>query len=235
MGEKRQQEILGFICDGFSSVLRTVSPYPTDDAQILRTIMESNKMDDYLVGKIEPSGLLLEIILCHNEASSYQLRVLALSHVVGKLGFLYLCQFNNGPGVNWNPKLNKRIFLAAKHLNIENGHGLTKPLETHHFRQKFDPKMIEALYDFLNSTSLVNNTAYGTVSRKTTDGRRLTMCKIVRIYEHPKLISLASSYLSELGYQPPGRSSFYELLDYMPASGPVAMKGVNPFYVSMPY
>ena len=232
MTPKRQGEIKDSICDAFVSVLRTLSPFPEDDAFLLCSVIQSKKLEKMMVGTVKPFGLLEDTILMHNEAGSYKLRVLAISHVAGKLSFDYLSQFNEGPGTVWNPKLNKKIYYVAKKENIEHGHGLTKVNETKQFRQRLNPEVVKCLYDFLNGTSLVQNTAYGTVSRKSDSGQKLTMAQIVRVYERPKLIKMGNSYLEEIGYAPLSVSFFYTMFDNMPAAGPVQMKGVNPFYVS---
>ena len=217
MQERRQSEIKKAVCQGFASVLQTLAPKLEDDATIFRMIIETNSMDKYLNGKVEASGILEDIILTHNECGSYRLRLLAVSHVAGKLGFAYLSQFNEGTKVRWSPKLTKSFFFAARRENLDLGHGLVKPDETKTFKQRLDPMMLKTLYDFLNGPNMVQTMAFGTASKKTETGRKLTMTKLVRLYDRPQLIQMSTNYLKDLGFEPPCLSIYYEIFDNMPS------------------
>ena len=217
MKERRQTDIKKAVCQGFASVLQTLAPNLEDDATIFRLIIDTNGMDNFLNGRVEASALLEDTILCHNQAGSYRLRLLAVSHVAGKMGFAFLSQFNEGTKVTWSPKLTKSLFYAARKENLDLGHGLVKPDETKHFKQRLDPQMLKALYEFLNGPNMVQTMAYGTVSKKTDTGQKLTMTKLVRMYDRPQLMAMSNNYLKDLGFTPPSTSIYYVIFDNMPS------------------
>ena len=230
--ERRQSEVKKQVCETITAVLHTMQPnFRDDDVEIMKSIVDTNYLDKFLSGKSKANALLQQIIDAHNDAKTREQRILAISHIAGIFKLEYLLEFN-GPG-GFVPNLTKRIFYEAKKENVESGHGLLELRERKFFRQKYNPQMMQVLFDFLNSSSLIQPCAYGTISKKDSSGKKFTMPKIVREYERPKLIRMATSYLEELGYDPPCLSQFYQILDRLPSGSPKQIKGVNPYTVSI--
>merc|ERR1711860_148918 len=71
----------------------------------------------------------------------------------------------------WDPFLGPKIFYEALHHFIEIGcRALTTPIFTPRYRQRMDPIMIKTIYDFFNSDQMIQETAFGTIRGRNSDG-----------------------------------------------------------------
>ena len=171
------------VCEMFVSVLHSVGKQKEDDSSILFSILDTNYLQKFMSGKVEPSQFFKDVICAYNEATSRQERILAISLLMA-FKFSYLVSFNtqNAFSVCFVPPLTKELYYDAKKAFLERGGiGLTKPNEKKIYRQRYDKDMLRLLFEFLNSPSLVQPVAYGTINRKNSEGEKLTMAKIGKL------------------------------------------------------
>ena len=79
-------------------------------------------------------------------------------------------------------------------------------------RSRLHPAKVDHFLDFVSSPSFLQDFAYGTKKLKLSDGDTLEIPNVVRNVMAPRLVQLYTSYCSETGFQPLGRSTLFNIL-----------------------
>ena len=94
---------------------------------------------------------------------------------------------------------------------------------------RVDPQIIELIMDYIFSSDITNNVAFGTYCMKGTDGTKYYVAKTIREAHNSEIVRQLQSLISEHvpASKVPSPRTLFKILALMPATGGKEMKGIN--------
>ena len=155
---------------------------------------DGNRLDNQLLGRL---------INLYEEANSWYTRQQILS--------IFVCDHSKSELSTLIPGLTKwRIDEARKHAFLNEPGQQIEPPQIK--RSRLHPAKVDHFLDFVSSPSFLQDVAYGTKKLKLSDGDTLEIPNAVRTVIASRLVRLYTSYCSETGFQPLGRSTLFNIL-----------------------
>lgn len=155
---------------------------------------DGNRPDNQLLGRL---------VKLYEEANSWYTRQQILS--------IFVCDHSRSELLTLIPGLTKwRIDEARKHAFLNEPGQQIEPPQIK--RSRMHPAKVDHFLDFVSSPSFLQDVAYGTKKLKLSDGDTLEIPNVVRTVIASRLVQLYTSYCSETGFQPLGRSTLFNIL-----------------------
>ncbi len=255
LGATLKYRLRKVLAQSVAAVIHTVSNNVDDDSNIWKMMRDNDDVQKHLQGVRLPTDLLRELIESWNSAADAKLRRQILSIGAGTFGYAFLSKFNQDTSnpepiednddedieelcspqlrktladeafPRFNPKLTEGFYQGAKRWYLRHGHGGVPVPVKKKYVWRFDPIVFGLCFDFLTDSRLLNDVAFGTITRKDDAGNRMTMPKLIRLQSNAELVRQLTAFISEQGLQPPSESSLFRLLRAMPAGKQSQMKG----------
>ena len=155
---------------------------------------DGNRPDNQLLGRL---------INLYEEANSWYTRQQILS--------IFVCDHSKSELSTSILGLTKwKIDEARKHAFLNE---LGQQIEPPQIKQsRLHPAKVDHFLDFVSSPSFLEDVAYRTKKLKLSDGGTLEIPNVVRNVMASRLVQLYTSYCSETGFQPLGRSTLFNIL-----------------------
>ncbi len=140
-------------------------------------------------------------------------------------GPVYLQAMDDPDMPRFNPPVTSYLYQKAKKWYNKHGYGCAPVVTKKKYVYRFDEALLMLVYDFLTSSEMLHDVAFGTITRKDDQGKKMVMPKVIRLQANTEIVKQLSAFLAENGFRPPSPSSIYRFLRAMPAANKRAMKG----------
>ena len=182
--------------------------------------IKSLKIVDEQLGCHVPDTLLDELVEAYNNATTSGERIQVLS-----LAAKTLTNIRHIKDLGWKPKLQYHQYHQAE-MHAHSLGSLKPPVEKKIYRSRIDDAVVEAIFEFICDTSVMNSTAYGTLAMDI-DGEKKHINKTVRTQGHATLVKQLKSYLQEANLKAPGDSTLFTILNICVASKSQILRGLD--------
>ena len=184
---------------GVETVLEAIAP--EQSTWLFRRVVE--KYSRGTDTNVPDNQLLARLVKLYEEANSWYTRQQILS--------IFVCDYPKSELLTLIPGLTKwRIDEARKHAFLNEPGQQIEPPQLK--RSRLHPAKVDHFLDFVSSPSFLQDVAYGTKQLRLSDGDTLEIPNVVRTVIASRLVQLYTSYCSETGFEPLGRSTLFNIL-----------------------
>ena len=130
----------------------------------------------------------------------------------------------------WNPPITWYKYKNAR-VHYDKFKAGGQPVEVKvQPKERIDREVLGTIIDFLTSDEQQQDVAFGTISVKASDGRKVKIARAIRRQHNNALIRQVTALLKENGMKAPAESTLRALFKLVPAGCSKDIKGLDPVY-----